>query len=66
MDLVDILAKNIRTLRGDKTQVAFARKLGISQATLARLELGAQNTTVRTLQQICKSLRCNIGELFKG
>ena len=66
MDLVDILARNIRALRGDKTQDAFARKLGISQATLARLESGAQNTTVKTLQQICKALRCTIGELFKG
>lgn len=65
MDFVDILAKNIRTLRGDKTQDAFARKLGISQATLARLESGAQNTTVKTLQQICKALRCDIGELFR-
>lgn len=66
MDLVDILARNIRALRGDKTQDVFARKLGISQATLARLESGAQNTTVKTLQQICKALRCNIGELFKS
>ena len=65
MDLVDILAKNIRALRGDKTQDAFARKLGISQATLARLESGAQNTTVKTLQQICKALRCDLGELFR-
>jgi len=65
MDLVDILARNIRALRGDKTQDAFARKLGISQATLARLESGAQNTTIKTLQQICKALRCDIGELFR-
>ena len=65
MDLVDILARNIRALRGDKTQDAFSRKLGISQATLARLESGAQNTTVKTLQQICKALRCDIGELFR-
>ena len=66
MDLVENLARNLRALRGDKTQDAFARKLGISQATLARLESGAQNTTIKTLQQICKALRCNIGELFGG
>lgn len=65
MDLPNLLAKNIRALRGDKTQDAFARKLGISQATLARLESGAQNTTIKTLRQICKALRCDIGELFK-
>ena len=66
MDLVENLARNLRALRGDKTQDAFARKLGISQATLARLESGAQNTTIKTLQQICKALRCNIGELFRS
>ena len=65
MDLVDILARNIRALRGDENQDAFARKLGISQATLARLESGVQNTTIKTLQQICKALRCDIGELFR-
>ena len=65
MDLVDFLARNIRALRGDKTQDAFARKLGISQATLAHLESGVQNTTIKTLQQICKALRCDIGELFR-
>ena len=65
MDLPETLAKNIRSLRGDKTQDAFARKLGISQATLARLESGGQNTTIKTLQQICKTLRCDVAELFK-
>jgi transcriptional regulator with XRE-family HTH domain len=65
MDLADQLARNLKARRGDKTQSAFARKLGISQPTLARLESGAQNTTIRTLQQICKALRCDVGELFK-
>jgi len=65
MDLSEKLAKNIRTLRSDRTQTAFARKLGISQATLARLESGAQNTTIKTLQQITKSLKCKVGDLFK-
>ena len=43
----------------------LARKLGISQATLARLGSGTQNTAIKTLQQICKALRCDVGELFK-
>ena len=65
MPLVDKLAKNIRTRRGDKSQQVFARKLGISQSTLARLESAEQNTTLRTLQQLMKALRCtNIAELF--
>ena len=46
------------------TQEAFARKLGVSRATLTRLENAGQNTTIRTLQQITRSLRCDIGDLF--
>jgi len=66
MKLADRLARNIRVLRGHQTQTAFARRLGISQATLARLENGAQNTTLSTLEQITKALRCDVGELFKS
>jgi len=65
MTLAAKLAKNLRTLRGEQTQGAFARKLGISRATLNRLESISQNTTLKTLNQITKSLRCNIGDLFK-
>ena len=65
MDLSKRLARNIRTLRGDKTQEAFARKLGISQATLARMESGAQNTTIKTLGQICKALKCKVSDLLE-
>lgn len=64
MELAQKLATNLRARRGNKTQDEFARKLGISRATLSRLESGAQNTTISTLQQISKSLRCDVGELF--
>ena len=63
--LAEKLAKNLRTLRGDQTQGAFARKLGISRATLNRLENNSQNTTLNTLDQITKSLKCDVGDLFK-
>jgi len=65
MDLPECLAYNLRALRGDRTQEAFARKLGISQATLARLESAAQNTTIKTLRQIAKALRCDVHDLLK-
>jgi len=65
MSLADNLAKNLRTRRGELTQEQFARKLGISRATLTRLEGGYQNTTIKTLQQICRSLRCDVCELFR-
>jgi transcriptional regulator with XRE-family HTH domain len=64
MSLADALAANLRKRRGDLSQEAFARKLGISRPTLTRLENGAQNTTITTLEQISRRLRCNVGELF--
>lgn len=65
MTLSDKLAKNLRKLRGEQTQAAFARKLGISRPTLNRLESASQNTTLNTLEQISKSLRCEVTELLK-
>lgn len=65
MSLADKLANNLRTRRGDLTQEQFARKLGISRPTLTRLENGAQNTTIKTLDQIAKSLKCDVGDLFR-
>jgi DNA-binding XRE family transcriptional regulator len=65
MDISEKLANNLRTRRGEQTQDAFARKLGISRATLNRLESSSQNTTLKTLNQITKSLKCDVGDLFK-
>jgi DNA-binding Xre family transcriptional regulator len=42
----------------------MARRLGISQPTLNRLESAGQNTTLRTLAQICRALQCKVGDLF--
>ncbi len=63
--LAEKLAKNLKLLRAEQTQGAFARKLGISRATLNRLENVSQNTTLKTLDQITKSLKCEVGDLFK-
>ena len=66
MDLARRLAEALRRLRQEAglTQVKMARALGISQPTLNRLESGGQNTTLRTLGQLCRALRCEPGELF--
>jgi DNA-binding XRE family transcriptional regulator len=64
MTLSEKLARNLRARRGNVTQEDFARKLGISRATLNRLESASQNTTLNTLDQIIKSLRCSVGDLF--
>ncbi len=65
MNLEKRLSENLKTRRGEQTQQAFAKKLGISRATLTRLENCTQNTTIKTLEQITKSLHCDIGDLFK-
>jgi len=65
MKLAQALAENLRKHRGDLTQEVFARKLGISRATLTRLENAGQNTTIATLEQITKALKCKVGDLFK-
>ena len=59
------LAKKLRALRGDVPQRTFARKLGVSVATLNRLESCQQNITLKTLEKLCVRLKCKIGDLFE-
>ena len=42
----------------------FAGKLGISDSTLQRLEIGQQNITIDTLELLMKQLKCNFGDIF--
>ena len=64
MDLAQQLAHTLKARRGSLKQGVFARKLGISRATLSRLEHAAQNTTISTLEQIARALRCSVTELL--
>jgi transcriptional regulator with XRE-family HTH domain len=68
MDLARQLADALRSARKEAglTQTEMARRLGISQPTLNRLETARQNTTLRTLTQLCVALRCKPGDLFDG
>jgi len=47
------------------TQREMAKRLGISQPTLARLENADLNTTLKTRTQLCRVLRCRPGDLFE-
>jgi len=49
-----------------RAHAEMARRLGISQPTLNRLETARQNTTLRTLTQLCRALQCKVGDLFEG
>ena len=60
------LAEFLRKQRGDLTYQQFARKLGITQSSLFRLEQSQQSITLRRLQQIMARLKCELGEIFRG
>jgi len=62
--LARCLARSLSRFRGKVSQNRFARQLGISNATLNRLENQVQNVSLATLEQLCRSLRCDISDLF--
>ena len=63
MDLAERLAETMRRHREQAglNQRDMARKLGISQTTLARLEGGVQNTNLKVIEKLCRALRCDVG-----
>lgn len=58
------IGRFLRTKRGDLTLAQFARKIGLSDSTLQRLEIGEQNLTIDSLEQIAKRLKCDVREIF--
>ena len=58
------LAAFIRTRRGATPQREFARKLGVAQSTIMRIENEEQNVTLETLEQLCKAFHLDVGDLF--
>jgi transcriptional regulator with XRE-family HTH domain len=68
VNLAERLAETLRKVRADAglSQVQMAKRLGVGRSTLNRLEAADQNVTVRTLDQLCRALRCDVGELFGG
>lgn len=67
-DVAQRLAKQLgaflRKKRGNLTYQQFSRKMGISDSTLQRLEMGEQNVTLKTLEHLSDRLHCKISELF--
>jgi transcriptional regulator with XRE-family HTH domain len=66
--LAERLAQTLRNLRADAelSQVQMAKRLRISRSSLNRLEAGSQNTTLQTLDHLCRVLRFQPGDLFDG
>lgn len=59
------LGQFLRKKRGDLTLPAYARKLGISSSSLHRMEMGEQNVTLKTLEQLLKRLKCRARDMFE-
>ena len=59
------LAEFVKRKRGDRTFTEFARKIGLSDSTLQRIEMMEQNVTIDTLQHIVDRLRCKVADIFR-
>ena len=58
------LAKFIREKRGTATQREFARKIGVAQSTIMRIENLDQNVTIDTLDRLCRIFNTDVQGLF--
>ena len=58
------LAIGIAALRGEESQNAFAKRVGVSGPTINRIENEVQNVSLETLERLCRNLRCDIADLF--
>ena len=56
MDTAKTVQRKIRESQGEQTHRAFARRLGISIGSLARLKNTPQNATLRTIEKISRAL----------
>jgi len=63
--LAQQLAKFLRKRRGELTFKQFARKTGLSDSTLHRMEIAEQNVTLKSLEQICTRLKCKVSDIFE-
>ena len=54
----------MRKKRGEETLAQSARKPGILDSTLQRLEIGEQNITFDVLELIIDRLKCSVAEVF--
>ena len=64
VQLRERLAKFIREKRGETPQREFARKIGVAQSTIMRIENLDQNVTIKTLENLCRAFHADIGDLF--
>lgn len=59
------VSAKLTKLRGSETQMAFAKRLAISQSTLNRIENCEQSATVGLLDKLARKLNLRIVEFFR-
>ncbi len=47
--------KQLRQMRGTKSQEKFAEEIGMTRANFSLIEAGKSNPTIKTLEQIAKA-----------
>ena len=64
MNAAKTVQRKIREAQGELTHRAFAKKLGISLGSLARLRNSPQNVTLYTIEKISRALRITPSEFL--
>jgi DNA-binding Xre family transcriptional regulator len=62
--LANQLGSFLRKRRGKLTYAQFAKKVGLSDSTLHRLEMADQNVTLKTLELLSERLKCKVSEML--
>ena len=67
MTLAQRLANALRKARHEAglSQVQMAKRLGVGRSTVNRLEAADQNTTLRTLDRLCRALKRKPSDLLE-
>jgi len=64
MDASKTIQRKIREAQGEQTHRAFAKRLGISIGSLARLRNSPQNATLRTVEKISRALGVTLSQFL--
>jgi len=64
MDASKIVQRKVREMKGELTYRAYARKLGLTLATLNRLLNSPQNATLGTIGKISRAFRVTSSQLL--
>ena len=58
------IAQKFKELRGNESQLQFAKKIGISQSSLNRIENKDQNISLYVLERVAEKLKIDIKDLL--